>query len=108
MWFANMTNLKDFVGPGGFSSSVHVEDMSYMFYNCSGMKKFNFVEEGSDGYTISVADATNLSHMFAGCSSLEAMDLSLFQTDKATDICILFVGIMHSYSEIFNIIVIVL
>ena len=92
MWFANMTNLKDFVGPGGFSSSVHVEDMSYMFYNCSGMKKFNFVEEGSDGYTISVADATNLSHMFAGCSSLEAMDLSLFQTDKATDMSGMFEG----------------
>lgn len=71
-----------------------VKDMSYMFYGID-------ISE-LDTTALDTRSATNISNMFANCSSLTTLDLSNFDTSKVTDISSMFYG-CKNLSTIINV-----
>ena len=53
-------------------------NMSYMFRNCSSLKKIRFVSVDTD-------QVTKMNSMFSGCYQLESVDLSNFNTIQVND-----------------------
>ena len=64
----------------------HVENMSNLFYNCSSLKNVSFPED------LNVSNVKNFDYGFAGCSSLEEFNLSIFKFEKLEKIDYLFYG----------------
>ena len=60
------------------SNTSNVTDMTYMFYNRSGLTSLDV----SSFDTINVTDMT---YMFSNCSSLTSLDVSSFNTSNVTD-----------------------
>ena len=57
--------------------------MSFMFNNCSSLKKVEFI-------SIDTTKVTNMSLMFQGCSELEYLDFSNIDTSNVADMKLLF------------------
>lgn len=79
---SNTNSLGMFRGKGNLTSIVFdnldtsiAEDMSAMFYQCSGLKTL-------DLSNFNTSNVTNMSNMFRDCTSLESIDLSSFNTNN--------------------------
>ena len=59
-------------------------DMSFMFLNCSSLKKVEFIY-----FDASLVD--NMQYLFGGCGELEYLDLTLFNTSNVKDMFNMFV-----------------
>ena len=82
--FRNYTALKS-VDLSGLDTS-QVNNMSYMFRDCSNLINIKF------GDTFSTYKTTNMNSMFEGCSSLTSLDLSSFNTEQVTGMMSVFKG----------------
>ena len=69
-----------------------LNNMSYMFNNCSSLKEINFISLETD-------KVINMSAMFQLCSELEYIDLSNFNTSNVTDMGWMF-NVCHKLKEI--------
>ena len=69
-----------------YFNSDKITDMSYMFLNCSSLKKIIFPKN------FKTENVTNMNSMFCNCSSLEEIDLTSFNTEKVTDMGCMFSG----------------
>ena len=67
-------------------NSDKITDMSYMFLNCSSLKKIIFPEN------FNTKNNTNMNSMFCNCSSLEEIDLTSFNTKNVIDMASMFSG----------------
>ena len=67
-------------------NSDKITDMSYMFLNCSSLKKIIFPEN------FNTEKVKNMNSMFCNCSSLEEIDLTNFNTKNVTDKASMFSG----------------
>ena len=83
-WFYGMQNLK-FISGLSYLNTSAVTDMSYMFYDCSGLTSL-------DLSSFSTSKVTKMSFMFEDCSSLTSLDLSSFNTSKVTNMSYMFDG----------------
>ena len=83
-WFYGMQNLK-FISGLSYLNTSAVTDMSYMFYDCSGLTSL-------DLSSFSTSKVTKMSYMFEDCSSLTSLDLSSFNTSKVTNMSYMFDG----------------
>ena len=82
--FRDYTALES-VDLSGLDTS-EVDNMSYMFKDCSNLINVKF------GDTFSTSKTTNMNSMFEGCSSLTSLDLSSFNTERVTGMMSLFKG----------------
>ena len=57
--------------------------MSFMFYNCSLLKKVDLL-------SVNTSQVTDMSEMFHNCTSLEELNLSSFNTEQVTDMSNMF------------------
>mgnify|MGYP003488368398 CR=1 FL=1 len=71
--FRGKANLTSFMFDN-LDTSI-AEDMSTMFYQCSGLKTL-------DLSNFNTSNVTNMSNMFRDCTSLESIDLSSFNTNN--------------------------
>ena len=62
-----------------------LKDMSFMFNNCSSLKKIEFISFSTD-------EVTNMKALFQGCTELEEIDLSNFNTINVTNMRNMFNG----------------
>ena len=62
-----------------------INNMSYMFNDCSSLKIINFT-------SINTTQVTEMIAMFKGCNELEYLDLSNFNTSNVTDMGWMFCG----------------
>ena len=62
-----------------------IDNMSFLFNNCSSLKEIYFNSFETD-------KATNMKAMFQNCSNLENLDLSNFNTSKVTNMAQMFKG----------------
>ena len=69
-----------------YFNSEKITDMSYMFLNCSLLKKIIFPEN------FNTKNLRNMNSMFCNCSSLEEIDLTSFNTKKVKDMGCMFSG----------------
>ena len=60
-----------------------LNDMSFLFNNCSSLKEINFVSIETD-------NVNNMKGMFQSCSKLENLDLTNFNTSKVTNMARMF------------------
>lgn len=81
--FAKCTNLTSFTGNSTENTFSRITDMSYMFYNCTGLTSLDL----SDYNTSNV---TNMSHMFDRCSELTSLDVTKFNTSNVTNMSYIF------------------
>ena len=82
--FAEFNQLQSIEGLEYLDTS-QVEDMSYMFYNCSSLIEL-------DVSHFNTSDVIYMNNMFSYCSSLEDLDLSFFDTSKVIDMSQMFLG----------------
>ena len=66
-----------------FIIEENLKDMSFMFYNCSSLKKIEFI-------SVSTQEVTDMSSMFDGCYELEYIDLSNFNTINVKNMSLMF------------------
>jgi len=109
-WFYNMQSLQTIEDIEYLNTSA-VTDMSYMFYDCSGLTSLDLSSfstsnvrtmqsmfNGCTGLTsldlssFNTSKMTNMSYMFDGCSGLKSLDLSYFNTSYVTDMRNMFSG----------------
>ena len=83
-WFARMTNLTSITGLSNLST-VYTQDMSYMFYGCTGLTSLDLT-----GFQ--TPNLKNMEYMFFNCSNLTRVDLSSFNTAGVTNMNYLFRG----------------
>ena len=69
-----------------------ISDMSYMFYGCNSVVKFNLS-------SFNTQNVTNMSGMYCGCNSLIELDLSSFNTQNVTNMSDMF-GCCNSLIEL--------
>ena len=81
-WFDGCENMTSISGLQYLSTS-NVTDMSYMFYDCSGLTSLEV-----SGFN--TANVTNMGYMFYGCSSLASLDVSGFNTLNVSDMRYMF------------------
>ncbi len=114
------TSLKDFfiscnaletISGLEYLNTANVENMSYMFYDCSALKsldltnfntaKVEYMNNMFDGCSaleslnltnFNTAEVTNMSYMFKGCSALTSLDLTNFNTAKVEYMSNMFEG----------------
>ena len=67
------------------ASFQNVTNMSYMFYNCTGLTSL-------DLSGINAPNVTNMTYMFSGCSSLTSLDVSDFNTTNVTNMSYMYDG----------------
>jgi surface protein len=72
-----------------FPETSYMTDMSYMFYNCEGLKD-KTVEEMIDLNSFDTSNVTNMSHMFDGCSNICDLEINNWDTSKVTDMSYMF------------------
>ena len=60
-----------------------LNDMSFLFNNCSSLKEINFISFETD-------NANSMKAMFQSCNKLENLDLSNFNTSKVTNMSRMF------------------
>ena len=60
-----------------------LNNMNYLFYDCSSLKEINFV-------SLETTQATKMRAMFKGCKELEYFDLSNFGTSNVTEMSFMF------------------
>ena len=60
-----------------------LNDMSFMFYKCSSLKKIEFI-------SFSTERVTSMENIFNGCRELEYLDLSNFNTSNVTNMRCMF------------------
>jgi len=68
-----------------FIIEEQLTNMSYMFNNCSFLKKIEFI-------SIDTSKVTDLTGIFQGCKELEYLDLTKFNTSNVNDIKCMFNG----------------
>ena len=117
-WFYNMNNLTEIQGIEYLNTS-EVNDMSYMFYQCTSLTSLDVSHFSTDNVTtmthmfkdceqLAVLDVTsfhtqnvdNMASMFYGCVKLTELDLGTFDTRKVTDMQTMFAydkGLSHIY-----------
>ena len=85
--FANLTNLEriNFIDANGINrfDTSDVKTMSYMFYNCTSIKKLDLTN-------FNTIQTTHLNNMFATCTNLKEIDLSSFNTKNVINMAHLF------------------
>ncbi|WP_418851753.1 BspA family leucine-rich repeat surface protein [Prevotella sp.] len=114
------TSLKDFfiscnaletISGLEYLNTANVENMSYMFYDCSALKSLdltnfntakveymNYMFDGCSALeslnltNFNTAEVTNMSYMFKGCSALTSLDLTNFNTAKVEYMSNMFEG----------------
>ena len=62
-----------------------LNNMSFMFNNCTSLKEINFIQFETD-------KVTKMNSMFQECNELEYLDLSNFNTSNVTDMSGMFNG----------------
>ena len=86
------TSLKDFfIGCNAletisgleYLNTANVEDMSYMFYDCSALKSLDLTN-------FNTANVTYMYGMFDGCSALESLNLTNFNTANVENMSSMF------------------
>lgn len=82
--FLGCSNLKT-IELGGLAD-VMAGDCHAMFQNCTSLTSINGLDQ------VDTSEITWMSKMFAGCSSLESLDLSNFDTAKVTEMEYMFNG----------------
>ena len=60
-----------------------LNDMSYMFTDCSSLKTIEFI-------SLDTSQVTKMNSMFLGCTELESLDLSTFNTSNVTEMKFIF------------------
>lgn len=83
-WFYNQPSLTEIVDIQYLNTS-EVENMSEMFFMCSGLKELDL--SGFDTQNV-----TDMSLMFSGCHSLTSLDLSSFNTSNVRNMNCMFDG----------------
>ena len=114
------TSLKDFfiscnaletISGLEYLNTANVENMSYMFYDCSALKSLDLTNFNTANVTymygmfdgcsaleslnltnVNTAEVTNMSYMFKGCSALTSLDLTNFNTAKVEYMSNMFEG----------------
>ena len=81
-WFKGFSQLTTIEGIENLNTA-EVTDMSYMFYNCSGLTSL-------DVSKFNTAEVTNMGSMFEDCSGLTSLNLSSFNTVKVTNMNFMF------------------
>ena len=88
------TSLKDFfiscnaletISGLEYLNTANVENMSYMFYDCSALKSLDLTN-------FNTANVTYMYGMFNGCSALESLNLTNFNTAEVTNMSYMFKG----------------
>ena len=88
------TSLKDFfiscnaletISGLEYLNTANVENMSYMFYDCSALKSLDLTN-------FNTANVTYMYGMFDGCSALESLNLTNFNTAEVTNMSYMFKG----------------
>ena len=69
-----------------FADTIYPQSTTCWFYDCASLKEITNISN------LDTSNATDMSGMFAGCSSLTALDVSGFDTSNATDIGGIFSG----------------
>lgn len=85
--FSGCSRLTSITLDGGVSGTFSGTDVSYLFYNCSNLKKVEF------GYGFNTDKVTNFSRMFSGCNNLEDIIVfgnGQFEIEEATDLSYMF------------------
>ena len=86
------TSLKDFfiscnaletISGLEYLNTANVENMSYMFYDCSALKSLDLTN-------FNTANVTYMYGMFDGCSALESLNLTNFNTAKVENMSSMF------------------
>ncbi len=72
-----------------------VEDMSYMFWGCSGLEEINFTYFRTD-------KVMNMEHMFEDCYAISMLDLSTFVVSPETNVFYMFCGCSEKMKLIAN------
>ena len=83
-WFRDCTNPTEINGIENLKTS-NVTNMSFMFYNCSGLTSL-------DVSNFNTAKVTNISNMFQDCRGLTSLDVSNFDTSNVTIMMQMFSG----------------
>ena len=78
-WFYDCTKLKTINGFENLCTVYSVTDMSYMFYNCSGLTALDF---SNSNPLWGVNKVTDMSYMFYGCSGLKELKLTRFNNSS--------------------------
>ena len=82
--FSGNINLGNIVFTKNFKTN-NVNDMRFMFSNCSLLKELNLSNFNTN-------NVTDMRFMFYGCSSLKELNLSNFNTNNVTDMRYMFFG----------------
>ena len=80
--FKNCKNLKS-LNLSNWVVNAKVTNMSYMFYNCSGLTSLNVT-------SFDTSSVTNMDSMFYNCSGLTTLDVTKFNTPKVTNMSRMF------------------
>ena len=81
-WFDGCSALTTITGMANLNTA-NVTNMSYMFYQCSGLTSL-------DVSKFNTAKVTNMGAMFRECSGLTSLDVSKFNTAKVTEMGAMF------------------
>ena len=73
-WFYSLKKLKTITGIANLNTS-NVTDMSWMFFNCSGLTSLDIT-------SFKTGNVENMNAMFYGCTGLTSLDLSSFDTSS--------------------------